>query len=180
MTQAFEILKSEITYRGRVLDVRQDQVRLDNGSQVNLDVVVHRGAVTMVPVDADGQVWFVRQYRHAIEDDLLELPAGALEEGEPPANAAQREIREEIGMAAGRLEEIGTFYLAPGYSTEFMHVFLARELRPDPLEGDMDEVLSVEKFPISRVYEFVKAGEIRDAKSLAALFLARPYLMGDR
>jgi ADP-ribose pyrophosphatase len=175
----FELLKSEITYRGRVLDVRQDQVRLPDGQQVSLDVVLHSGAVTLVPVDTDGQVWFVRQYRYAIEDDLLELPAGTLEEGEAPVSSAQREIREEIGMAAGHLEEIGTFFLAPGYSTEFMHVYLAKDLYPDPLEGDLDEFLSVEKIPIPEVYARVAAGEIRDAKSLAALFLARPFLLGD-
>ncbi len=177
MAQHFEVLNSKITYRGRVLDVRQDQVRFKDGQLVSLDIVVHGGAVTMVPVDADGQVWFVRQYRHAIQEDLLELPAGTLEPGEAPAASAQREIREEIGMAAGQLKEIGSFFLAPGYSTEFMHVYLAEDLSPDPLEGDPDEFLSVVRVPIEDVYSLVENGNIRDAKSLAALFLARPFLL---
>ena len=180
MTQQFEVLNSKITYRGRVLDVRQDQVRFKNGQLVNLDIVVHSGAVTMVPVDADGQVWFVRQYRYAIQEHLLELPAGTLEPGEAPAVSAQREIREEIGMAAGKLKEIGSFFLAPGYSTEFMHVYLAEDLSADPLQGDPDEFLTVVKVPREDVFSLVEKGNIRDAKSLAALFLARPFLLRER
>jgi ADP-ribose pyrophosphatase len=108
--------------------------------------------------------------------DLLELPAGTLEEGEDPAVCAAREIREETGFAANKIEKIGDFYLAPGYSTEFMHVYLAQDLRHDPLEADADEFLSVEKIPFAEAVQMAERGEMPDAKSLAALLLARSHL----
>jgi ADP-ribose pyrophosphatase len=108
--------------------------------------------------------------------DLLELPAGTLEEGEDPALCAAREIREETGFAADKIEKIGDFYLAPGYSTEFMHVYLAQELRHDPLAADDDEFLSVEKIPFAEAIQMAERGEMPDAKSLAALLLAKSHL----
>jgi ADP-ribose pyrophosphatase len=172
----FETLHSEKTYRGRAFEVRRDQVRLPNGSTAHLDIVEHSGAVTLLPVDAQGRVWFVRQYRHAAQLELLELPAGTLEPGEPPEACARREIREEIGMSAGRLQKLGAFFLAPGYSTEFMHVFLATDLSPAPLPGDENEILRVERLPLGEVYKMAAGERIQDAKSLAALLLARPHL----
>jgi len=107
---------------------------------------------------------------------LLELPAGTLEKGEDPAECAAREIREETGFAADKIEKIGDFFLAPGYSTEFMHVYLAQELRLDPLEADADEFLSVEKLPFAGAIQMAERGEMPDAKSLAALLLAKAHL----
>ena len=97
-------------------------------------------------------------------------------QAETPEACARREVREEIGMSAGRLEKIGEFYLAPGYSTEYMYVFLATELSPDPLQPDEDEFLSVESIPLEQLLRMAESGKIMDSKSLAALFLARPYL----
>ena len=119
---------------------------------------------------------FVRQYRHAAGLDLLELPAGTLDEGEEPLECAKREIREETGMAAGKMELLGGFYLAPGYSTEYMHVYLATGLSHDPLEADADEFLTVERIPMAEALQMFERGEIQDAKSLAAVLLARKYL----
>jgi len=174
---AFETEGSKIIYQGRVFDVRQDQVRLPDGKLVQFDVVAHHGAVTILPMDDEGQVWFVRQYRHPAKRNLLELPAGVIEEGEAPEVSARREVREEIGMAAGELRSIGTFFLAPGYSTEFMYVFLATRLSAAPLKGDEDEFISIEKIPIQQVIQMAMAGRVQDAKTLAALFLAQPYLV---
>lgn len=171
-----EIINSQTVYHGRVFDVRVDQLRLPNGNLHQMDIVQHNPAVTMVPYDQDGNIWFVRQFRHPANAFLLELPAGMLEDDEIPATGAQREIREEIGMAAGKLERIGGFFLAPGYSTEFMHVFLARDLIADPLPGDEDEDLEIVKLPVSKIQDSIENGEIQDAKSLGALFLARKFL----
>lgn len=171
-----EIIQSEVVFRGRVFDVRVDQIRLEDGNETALDIVVHGGAVALIPLDEKGRIWFVRQYRHAARRKILELPAGTLEKDEDPVESAHRELREEIGMAASKLDELGRFYLAPGYSTEFMQVYLAQELTPAPLPKDEDEVLYVEKYPIDQVYTMAAQGAILDAKSLAALMLARPYL----
>jgi ADP-ribose pyrophosphatase len=172
----FQLVKSENTYRGRAFSVRRDHLLTPAGTTVQYDIIEHIGSVSLVPVDEDGQIYFVRQYRHAAQLDLLELPAGTLEPGEPPEEAAAREIREEIGMAAKSIVEIGSFYLAPGYSTELMHVFLATGLSSDPLEPDADEYLSVERIPIAAAFQLAESGQLLDAKSLAALFLAKSFL----
>ena len=172
----FETIHSEAVYQGRAFSVRKDQVRLPNGAETNLDIVEHGGAVTILPVDAEANVWFVRQYRHAVGLEILELPAGILEPGEPPEICAQRETREEIGMKAANLQKIGELYLAPGYSTEFMHLFLATDLSPAPLEGDIDEFLSVERVPLAQIPAMIETGEIVDGKTLAAFQLAQPQL----
>ena len=173
---AYEILHSETVYHGRAFNVRREEIRLPDGKAARLDIVDHVGAVTLVPVDDQNRVWFVRQYRHAAREILLELPAGTVEPGESPLECARREIREEIGMAAGRLELIGEYFLAPGYSSEFMHVFLAADLHPDPLEGDADEFLSTEAIPVEEVLRMAENGKIRDAKTLASLMLAKKWL----
>ncbi len=172
----FELIKSETLLKGRAFAIRRDWLKTPDGRETKYDIIEHGGSVILVPLDADGNLLFVRQYRHAAGADLLELPAGTLDEGEEPAVCAAREIREETGFAAGRLEKIGEFYLAPGYSTEFMVVFLATDLKYDPLEADADEFLSVEKIPVKQALEMAEKGEIPDAKSLAALLLAQRYL----
>jgi len=171
-----ELIQSERKYQGRAFSIRQDHVRWPHGGTSKLDIVEHSGAVTILPVDEQGNVWFVRQYRHAIGVELLELPAGTLEEDEEPLACAQREIQEEIGMAAGDMHKIGDFYLAPGYSTEFMHVFLGTKLFPSELPADDDEFLSVEKIPLADVIQMAQKSQILDAKTLAVVFLALPYL----
>ena len=144
--------------------------------RASFDIVEHVGSVIILPLDADGQLIFVRQYRHAAGLDLLELPAGTLDKDELPETCATREVREETGMAAGKLESLGGFYLAPGYSTEYMYVYLATDLRYDPLEADADEFLTVERFPLKEALSMFESGEIQDAKSLAAILLARKHL----
>lgn len=173
----FKTLQSEQHYQGRAFSVRRDQVQLPDGRTSWLDIVDHRGAITILPVDAAGEIWFVRQYRHPAGRLLLELPAGTLEPAEDPQKAALRELREEIGMRAEKLHKISEFYLAPGYSTEYMYIYLASELTPAPLSQDEDEYLFVEKIPLRDAYQLLAAGEIKDAKTLLGLLVARPYLL---
>lgn len=171
-----ETLKSETVYHGKAFAVRRELIRLPNGNETWLDIVDHPGAVTLVPVDPQGRVYFVRQYRHPIGGEILELPAGTLDPGEEPEACALREVREEIGMSASRLEKLGEFFLAPGYSTEYMHIFLATGLKPSPLPGDEDEIIQVVSLAPARAFELIAEGQIRDAKTLAALYLAQPHL----
>ncbi len=164
-------------YRGRVFQVRQDFIELPDGKIAQIDVVDHRGSVSILPLDDEGQIWFIRQYRQPIGTFLLELPAGVAEPGENPQENARRELREEIGMGAKKMDELGSFYLAPGYSNEFMHVFLAQELFPSPLPCDEDEILEVIKISASEAYLLAESGKIQDSKSIVALFWAKPYLL---
>jgi ADP-ribose pyrophosphatase len=172
----FKTLKSENVYEGKAFDVRREQLLLPDGKTTWFDIVVHPGAVTLIPIDTLGRILFVRQYRHAVGKELLELPAGTLNVGEEPAACALREVREEIGMSAGKLEKVGEFYLVPGYSTEYMHLYLASDLQVDPLPGDEDEFITVEAIPLDALPDLISQGVLQDAKSLAALSLAEPYL----
>jgi ADP-ribose pyrophosphatase len=172
----FELLHSETLLKGRAFLIRRDTLKTPDGRETKLDIIEHGGSVIIVPVDKDGDLLFVRQYRHATGMDLLELPAGTLEKGEDPAVCAAREIREETGFAAAKIKKIGDFYLAPGYSTEFMHVYLAQDLTYDPLKADDDEFLSVEKLSFADAIKMAEKGEMPDSKSLAALLLAKPHL----
>lgn len=172
----FTLQKREKIYSGRVFDFEIVTMRLPDGKIRSYDLVQHRGAVTIVPVDPDGNILFVRQYRIGAEQDLLELPAGVLDPGEPHAEAAAREVREETGMAAGKLELLGDFYMVPGYSTEHMFVYLAADLRPDPLKQDDDEFLELVAIPAAEAMRMAHSGEIHDGKSLAALMMVQSYL----
>ena len=172
----FELIKSEILLQGRAFKIRRDTLKTPDGRETKLEIVDHGGSVVILPIDEENNLLFVRQYRHAAGGDLLELPAGTRDEEEPFEECAAREIREETGMEAGKLQKVGEFYLAPGYSTEFMAVFLATELKENPLQADEDEFLQVERIPLKKAIEMAEHGEVPDAKSLAALLLARPYL----
>lgn len=171
-----ETIGQETIYRGHAFNVRRDEVRFPNQHTTHLDIIEHVGAVTILPLDADGRILFVRQYRHATGKELLELPAGTLDTGESAESCALREIREETGYAAGNLIKLGEFYLAPGYSTEFMVVYLATELHPAPLPGDLDEFITLVPMPIEQAYGLALSGGLQDGKSLAALLLARPHI----
>jgi ADP-ribose pyrophosphatase len=172
----FDTLGSEHIYTGRAFGVRRVLVRLPDGKEKYYDLVDHARAITLVPVDDLGNIYFVRQFRIGSNSDLLELPAGLVEPGENPDDTAGREIREEIGMAAAHLLKLGEVFLAPGYSTEFLAIYLATGLYPAPLQADADEFLQVEAIPVSQAMLMAESGAIQDAKTLAALFLARPHL----
>ena len=172
----FELIKSETLLQGRAFKVKRDYLKTPNGDETKLEIIEHGGSVVLVPVDDDGNLLLVRQYRHAAAQDLLELPAGTRNGDEPFEACAAREIREETGMEAGKLQKVGDFFLAPGYSTEFMAVFLATELRHNPLDADFDEFLQVEKIPVQKAIDLFQSGKMLDAKSLAAWLLAMPHL----
>jgi ADP-ribose pyrophosphatase len=172
----FQPLHEEILYQGRVFNVARVKFQLPNGKTPTYDLVQHSGAVTIVPVDAQGKIWFVKQFRLGAEKDLLELPAGLLEEGETAETCAAREIQEEIGQAPGQLRHLGEFYMVPGYSTEKMVVYLATELYPASLPQDENELIECIALPKDEAYRMARAGEIQDGKTLAALLLAAPFL----
>jgi ADP-ribose pyrophosphatase len=172
----YQVEKSEIVFKGKVFNIRRDVVKAPSGRTHVIDVVDHGGAVTMMPVDDQGRILFVRQYRHATGGYILELPAGTLDPGESPEDCAIRECREEVGMTAGRLIHLGDCYLAPGYSSELNHMYLALDLTPAPLTPDEDEDLRLEPIALEDIQSLVDRGGIRDGKSLAMLFLGLPVL----
>lgn len=174
--QNFEILKSERVYTGHLFAVETVQARLPDGKVRAFDLVRHPGAVTILPLDDQGRIWFVRQYRIGAGRVMLELPAGVVNAGEEPAECAAREVREEVGLAARKIERLGGFFIAPGYTSEYLDIYLARDLYPARLPGDEDEFLQTEAVPAAQAYAMARAGEIEDAKTLATLLLAEARL----
>jgi ADP-ribose pyrophosphatase len=167
---------SELIFQGKVFNIRVDEVEKIPGKTMRVDVVEHGGAVVILPIDDDTQIWFVDQYRYPARRRLLELPAGTLDPGEAPEDCARRECREEIGMSPDRLTHLGGLYLAPGYSTEFVQLYLAQDLTPAPLAQDEDEDIEITRLTVSEVKEQIKMGQIHDSKTLAGLFLAFQHL----
>ena len=171
-----QILGRQIVYNGHVFTIEKVQIRLPDNRERSYDLVVHGNAVTIVPVTPEGDILFVRQYRLGAEGDLLELPAGMLEAGEDPLESANREVREETGMAAGRMELLGSFYMGAGYCTEMLHVYLATDLTPSPLPQDSDEFIDLVRIPAAEAIQMARAGELRDGKTIAALLIAESRL----
>jgi len=164
-----ELLSSEVLHRGRVFEVRREALRLPSGLRQEIDLVAHPGAVCVAPLLPSGELLLVRQYRHAAGEWLLELPAGRLEAGEARELAARRELEEETGQRAARLELLAEFYAAPGFCSEWLSLYLARELSPagaDARAHDADEELE-----LVRMRPEVVLREARDAKTLLAALL---------
>lgn len=163
-------------YRGKVVALDVETVRLPNGNTVELEIVKHRGAAAAVPVDGQGNVLLIRQYRHATGGFLLEVPAGKLDGGEPPEACAAREVEEETGHRPGRLMPLGWIWTTPGFSDERIWLYLAVDLRPTRQLLQDDEVLTVAPTPLAAAVAMAEAGEIVDAKSVCALLRAKRAL----
>jgi ADP-ribose pyrophosphatase len=173
-------IDSKVVFEGRILTLRVDSVRLPNGRETTREIAEHSDSVCIVPIDEQGNILLVRQYRKPVEMDLLEVPAGGIEEGEVPEEAVQRELQEEIGYTAGNLQHLSSFWLAPGWCTEYMHAYLATDLMPSNLAADDDEFISVVRVPLAESLDMVKQGLIRDAKSISALLMASQVLQDAR
>ncbi len=171
-----EMKSTGTVYKGKIFSIEKVEVTLPDKRTRVYERVDIQNAVTILPIDDDGNVYFVRQFRVGSNSSLIELPAGKIETGEGAQATAEREIREEIGMAAREMLPIGEFFMSPGYSTEYMYCFLARGLYRAPLDPDTDEFLNVEKIPLEKVKQMAAAGDLPDGKSLAVLMLAQPHL----
>ena len=178
MTGRPETAGSGWIYRGEFINLREDTVLLEDGQRETSITVEYPSSVCAVPVFEDRTVMLVRQFRKPAEEFLLEAPAGKMAPGELPEAAALRELQEEIGYTAGRLDPLATFYTEPALCIQRMHVFLARDLTPARLSADEDEFIDVRRVGLDKATELIAGGSIRDAKSIAALLLAM-RVMGD-
>lgn len=168
-----ETLSSESIYKGKIFDIHIDKIR-DGDIEYDREIVIHKGSAVILPVFADKTVALVRQYRHAARQSLLEIPAGTLNPSEPPEIGAARELEEEIGVRAEKIEKLTEFYVSPGFLTEKMFVYLATGLTETQQNLEEDENLTVERHSFQQLYEMIKNGEIVDAKTIASTLLAGP------
>jgi ADP-ribose pyrophosphatase len=166
-----ELLSSEEVYAGKLISVVRDTVR-EGEKTYDREVVGHPGGAAVVPYFDDGTVMLVSQYRHPTRKYVLELPAGKLDPGERPEETAARELEEELGIVAARMEPLSAFYTTPGFCVERLWVFLATDLRETAPRLGEDEIIEVVRLPFSRALDMVASGEIEDAKTIIGLLLA--------
>lgn len=174
-----ELLSRRQIFKGRVVDLSVDQVRMPNGKSTELEVIRHPGAAAMVPLTDSGEVLLVRQYRYATGGWLVEVPAGKLDEGEAPEICAARELEEEVGMKPAELLPLGWIWTTPGFTDERIWLYLCRGLSPAQQNLEDDEVLTVESRSLPEAIEMVHRGEICDGKSVCALLRAAEFLRGE-
>ncbi len=166
-----EILSSRTIYQGKVFDISVAQIR-EGETFYKREIVNHHGSAVIIPVFADKTIALVRQYRHAAQEYLLEIPAGTLDENESPESGAARELEEEIGFTAKNIEKLSEFYVSPGFLTEKMNLFLATELTETTQNLDADEVIEIERISFAEAFAKISNGEIKDAKTIIGLIMA--------
>ncbi len=159
-------------HSGRVFDFHVDNVTLENGVTVDLEVIRHPGAAAIVPLTARGGILLIRQFRYALDQDIWEIPAGTLNPGESPLDCARRELEEEAGVSAGDWSSLGEIAPLPGYSDEIIHLFVARRLTATRQHLDADELLEVREVAFETALSMIRSNTVRDAKTIAGLLLA--------
>ena len=173
---SYEVVESKCVYKGKVLDIYSDKVTMPNGNVTVRETVLRGNAAAIVPVDEKGNIIFVRQYRHAAKEMVLEIPAGMIEEGENPKDAAGRELEEEIGYKCQDLFFVNSVYMAIGICTEKVYFYIAENLAEGVLNPDPDEFIEIERYSLEEAIKMIFNGEIKDVKTMAGIFAYKEYL----
>lgn len=176
MSKPYEIIKTEKVFEGKVFDINKDEITLPNGETTFRETVLRGDAAAIVPIDDDGNVILVKQYRHAALKKILEIPAGMLEEGEDPMECAKRELEEETSFKVDELIHLTTMYPAVGICTEKIHIYLAKNLKQGNFNFDPDEFIDVEKYNLDEAIELIYKGEIIDSKTIVGLLTCKKFL----
>ena len=176
MAHTETMLESKEIFNGRVIRVTVDKVQLEDGSTSTREIVHHHGGACILPVDADGNITLVRQFRYAFGEEIWELPAGKLEAGEDPFEAAKRELSEECGLTADNYISLGEFYPTVGYDTEVIYTWVATGLHETKMHLDADEFLTPDRVPLEKAYQMVMSGEIKDGKTIAGILKLKALL----
>ncbi len=162
-------LHSQLAYDGRAVKLRVDTVQMPSGRETTREIVEHSDCVAIVAIDANDNVLLVNQFRKPVEKELLEIPAGGIDPDEDPVTTVRREMQEETGYLPRKVERLGGFYAAPGYCTEYLHLYLPTDLIPSQLYAEDTESIKLVPVPISQIPSLIASGSICDAKSIAGL-----------
>jgi len=168
-------LSSRLIYEGRAVKLRVDTIKMPDGRETTREIVEHSDCVAVVVIDADDNVLLVEQFREPVEKVLLEIPAGGIDPGEDPVTTVCRELREETGYLPRKVERLGGFYSAPGYSSEYLYLYLATDLTSSPLHAEDTENIRLVRVPIAQITSLIASGSICDAKSIAGLLTFLDY-----
>jgi ADP-ribose pyrophosphatase len=163
-------IKSETIFEGKVVKLQLDEVRLPNGKTATRELVKHPGAVAVLALTDNDKMIVVEQYRKPLERSIVEIPAGKLERGEEPLECAGRELQEETGFTAKQINHLCSFYTSPGFADEILHLYIAEGLTEGEANPDQDEFLDYQAISLDEAYEMIQSGEIRDAKTIMAVY----------
>ncbi len=177
----FKVTKSNIVFKGKVFDLKVDEIEYDSGNKGIREIVIHPGGAVVVAVKDDGKFIMVNQFRYPFQKKILELPAGKLDYNEDPYNCAVRELEEETGYRAKKVEKLGRIFTTPGFCSEILYIYLAKELIPGNHNREEGEHgMEVFEFTMDEIEEKIKSNEITDAKSICGIYLAQKYLQEDK
>ncbi len=169
LTNMEETISKKYIYRGKVINLRIDKVKLPSCNLHEREIVEHQGSVAILPVDKDGDIFLIKQFRKAVEEEIWEIPAGRIEKGEGIVECAKRELKEETGLSSNLMKKICEYYPSPGYSSEVIHIFLAEELSEGKPSPEIDEFIKIKKFNKEDIIKLLRGGKIKDGKTQASL-----------
>lgn len=172
---SYEVKSSEVVYKGKVFNLEKDVITLPDGRETVRETIRHGGASAMIPVDDDGKIIFVRQYRHSAGKEVLEIPAGTIENGEDPYDCAVREIEEETSYKAGKMTFLLKMFSAIGFCSEVIHIYIAENLVKGEFNMDDDEFITTERYTVDESIDLIYKNEICDSKTIAAIFAYKNY-----
>jgi ADP-ribose pyrophosphatase len=175
----FKIKNSEIKFHGKVFDLRVDNIIYNSGNEGIREVAVHPGGAVVVAVNGNGKIIFVKQYRYPLDKALIELPAGKLEKNEDPIHCAIRELEEETGYSSGKIEKLGSIFTTPGFCTEELHIYLAKDLKPGNHNREEGEFgMQIFELSLDEIEGKIKTAEIKDSKTICGIYMYRNFLSG--
>lgn len=174
----YSLKKSNVFYKGKVFDLKIDEIEYESGNKGIREVAVHPGGAVIVPVTKEGKIILVTQFRYPFQKELMEFPAGKLDKDEHPLKCAERELEEETGFKAGKIKKLGEIYTAPGYCTEVLHIYMAKDLTAGNHNREKGELgMQIHKFTINEVEEKIGKGEIVDAKTICGIYHLKRFLV---
>jgi ADP-ribose pyrophosphatase len=175
----FKIKNSEIKFHGKVFDLRVDNIIYNSGNEGIREVAVHPGGAVVVAANGNGKIIFVKQYRYPLDKALIELPAGKLEKNEDPIHCAIRELEEETGYSSGKIEKLGSIFTTPGFCTEELHIYLAKDLKQGSHNREEGEFgMQIFEFTLDEIEDKIKTAEIQDSKTICGIYMYRNFLSG--